>query len=86
MTAGRQRILVEDQRFVGNVGWRQDEQTFDAVRADAALGRFKATYAYLWHVNRILGEERDWDSDSHLFTLTWSPAPSSLAVDAPRAS
>lgn len=74
VTAGRQRILLDDQRFVGNVGWRQDEQTFDAVRADVALGRFKATYAYVSHINRILGELRDWDSDSHLFNATWSPA------------
>lgn len=74
VTVGRQRILLDDQRFVGNVGWRQDEQTFDAVRADVALGRFKATYAYVTHVNRILGELRDWDSDSHLFDATWSPA------------
>lgn len=74
VTAGRQRILLDDQRFVGNVGWRQDEQTFDAVRADLAYGRFKATYVYVSHVNRILGELRDWDSDSHLFNATWSPA------------
>lgn len=74
VTAGRQRILIDDQRFVGNVGWRQDEQTFDAVRADLAFGRFKATYAYVDHVNRILGEMKDWDSDSHLLNATWSPA------------
>ncbi|EJL28870.1 hypothetical protein PMI01_03447 [Caulobacter sp. AP07] len=74
VTAGRQRILLDDQRFVGNVGWRQDEQTFDAVRADVALGRFKATYAYVTHINRILGELKDWDSDSHLLNVTWSPA------------
>jgi hypothetical protein len=74
VTAGRQRILIDDQRFVGNVGWRQDEQTFDAVRADMSYGRFKATYAYVTHVNRILGEAKDWDSDSHLFNATWSPA------------
>ncbi len=74
VTLGRQRILIDDQRFVGNVGWRQDEQTFDAARIDLALGRFKATYAYVTHVNRILGELRDWDSDSHLLNATWSPA------------
>ena len=73
-TLGRQRILIDDQRFVGNVGWRQDEQTFDALKLDAAWGRFKLTYAYVIHVNRILGELRDWDSDSHLAQLTWSPA------------
>ncbi|KRB41718.1 hypothetical protein ASE02_05330 [Phenylobacterium sp. Root700] len=74
VTAGRQRILIDDQRFVGNVGWRQDEQTFDAARADLAFGRFKATYAYVTHVNRVLGEMKDWDSDSHLLNATWSPA------------
>ena len=74
VTAGRQRILLDDQRFVGNVGWRQDEQTFDSVRADIALGRVKATYAYVTHINRILGELKDWDSDSHLLNVTWSPA------------
>ena len=30
LTAGRQRINIDDQRFVGSVGWRQNEQTFDA--------------------------------------------------------
>jgi hypothetical protein len=69
---GRQRILLDDQRFVGNVGWRQDEQTFDAIRTDFAYGKFKATYVYVDKVNRILGEERDWKSDSHLLNATWS--------------
>ncbi|WP_293676825.1 alginate export family protein [uncultured Phenylobacterium sp.] len=71
---GRQRIVLDDQRFIGNVGWRQDEQTFDALRLDLAHGRFKLFYAYVHHVNRVLGEQRDWDSDSHLAQLTWSPA------------
>src|SRR6185436_13070135 len=34
VTAGRQRINLDDQRFVGSVGWRQNEQTFDAVRVE----------------------------------------------------
>jgi hypothetical protein len=32
ITLGRQRINLDDQRFVGNVGWRQNEQGFDALR------------------------------------------------------
>ena len=35
LTAGRQRILHDDQRFVGGVGWRQNEQTYDALRVTA---------------------------------------------------
>jgi hypothetical protein len=74
LTIGRQRILLDDQRFVGNVGWRQDEQTFDAARIDAAFGKLKGSYAYLDKINRILGEQRDWQSDSHLLNLTYTVA------------
>src|SRR5262245_4464865 len=31
VTLGRQRIVLDDHRFVGDVGWRQNEQTFDAI-------------------------------------------------------
>jgi hypothetical protein len=46
-TLGRQRINLDDQRWVGSVGWRQNEQTFDAVRAEAKLGpvSLDGTYA-----------------------------------------
>ena len=46
VTIGRQRINLDDQRFVGSVGWRQSEQTFDAVRAEGALGRVKLDVTY----------------------------------------
>lgn len=47
LTIGRQRINLDDQRFVGAVGWRQNEQTFDAARAEVTYGpvSFDATYA-----------------------------------------
>ena len=47
LTVGRQRIIHDDHRFVGNVGWRQNEQTFDAVRAQGKIGpvALDATYA-----------------------------------------
>lgn len=47
LTVGRQRLNIDDQRFVGSVGWRQNEQTFDAVRGEATLGpvALDATYA-----------------------------------------
>ena len=37
ITIGRQQINIDDQRFVGSVGWRQNDQTFDAIRAQATL-------------------------------------------------
>jgi hypothetical protein len=47
VTFGRQRIILDNARFVGNVGWRQNEQTYDAVRAQGKFGRFTldATYS-----------------------------------------
>ena len=38
VTLGRQRINLDDQRWVGSVGWRQNEQTFDAARIEAKIG------------------------------------------------
>ena len=47
LTLGRQRINLDDQRWVGAVGWRQNEQTFDAARGEAKIGpvSLDATYA-----------------------------------------
>lgn len=58
LTIGRQRILLDDQRFVGNVGWRQDEQTFDAVRIvnNSVTGlTFDLTYSD--RVHRVYGQD-----------------------------
>ena len=46
ITLGRQRINLDDQRFVGSAGWRQSEQTFDAVRAEGSIGPVKLDLAY----------------------------------------
>jgi hypothetical protein len=35
ITLGRQRIVLDDARLVGNAGWRDNEQTFDAARIEA---------------------------------------------------
>ena len=47
VTVGRQRIQLDNARFVGNSGWRQNEQTFDAVRGQAKFGPvvLDATYS-----------------------------------------
>jgi hypothetical protein len=38
ITLGRQRIVLDDARLVGNAGWRDNEQTFDAARIEAKTG------------------------------------------------
>ncbi len=50
--AGRQRIEIDDERFVGSAGFRQNEQTFDAVRLSGGAGPASLDVAYVWQVNR----------------------------------
>ena len=54
-TLGRQRIEIDDQRFVGSVGWRQNEQTYDAVRLEARSAPFSLDLSYAWSVRTIFG-------------------------------
>jgi hypothetical protein len=58
LTIGRQRINLDDQRFVGNVGWRQNEQTFDSVRVvNKSIPNVTVDLAYVDQVNRVFGRE-----------------------------
>ncbi|HZF44884.1 MAG TPA: alginate export family protein [Sphingomonadaceae bacterium] len=57
LTVGRQRIVQDNARFVGNVGWRQNEQTFDAVRAQAALGLVKLDAVYAISQRTVFGTD-----------------------------
>ncbi|KGB54003.1 putative lipoprotein precursor [Sphingopyxis sp. LC81] len=56
LTAGRQRLGFDDERFVGSVGFRQNGQSFDAVRAEITpVKGVKADLAYAWSVRTIWG-------------------------------
>ncbi len=64
---GSQRILHNNQRFVGGVGWRQNEQTYDAARLEYKANGLSADYAYVNNINTILGG--DVKGDFHLANL-----------------
>jgi hypothetical protein len=58
ITLGRQRILLDDQRFIGNSGWRQNEQTFDALRlVNKSVANLTLDATYLNRVNRVNGPD-----------------------------
>lgn len=57
VTLGRQRINLDDQRWVGSVGWRQNEQTFDAVRGEATLGPVNVDLTYATKQRTIYGTD-----------------------------
>ena len=59
LIVGRQVLDFADQRFVGPAAWRQNEQTFDAVRLQySGLGGLKGLTldaAYSWSVRTVNG-------------------------------
>ncbi|MEH6634625.1 MAG: alginate export family protein [Halioglobus sp.] len=57
-TLGRQRINHGNQRFVGGVGWRQNEQTYDAFRANwKPISILNLDFSYVNNVQRIFGPD-----------------------------
>lgn len=78
-TVGRQRLVLDNARFVGDVGWRQNMQTYDAVvLQDRSVDKLALTYAYINRVNRVFGKEHAqgaWKGDSHLFNAAYSGLP-----------
>lgn len=56
---GRQRIKYDDDRFIGNVGWRQLEQTYDSVSLthnNQTIFGLTVNAAYLDHYQDPLGQ------------------------------
>lgn len=71
---GRQRLILDNARFVGNVGWRQNEQTFDAVSlVNQSLSDLTLTYTYLWRQNFIFFNDNR--MNSHLLNARWQAHP-----------
>lgn len=88
---GRQRINLDNQRLVGGVGWRQNEQTFDALNLDLrSLARTTVSYSYVAQVNRIYGERSTIGKDDQNTQLlnarialseAWSLTPYAYYID-----
>jgi hypothetical protein len=55
---GRQVINLDNQRFVGNVAWRQNDQTYDAVTVKLGfIPRTQFFYSWVGNVNRVTGPD-----------------------------
>ncbi|MCB9756929.1 MAG: hypothetical protein H6753_00720 [Candidatus Omnitrophica bacterium] len=74
LRGGRQVIVVDNQRFIGAVGWRQNNQVFDAATiANKSIVATEIKYGYIYNVNRIFGEQSlvgDWGSKSHFYNIS----------------
>lgn len=76
---GRQRINLDNQRFIGGVGWRQNEQTFDAASLQfKPADKLAFWYSYVDDVDSVFGPDdrhanatnpADYEGRSHLLNV-----------------
>ncbi len=83
---GRQRLQLDNERYIGNVGWRQIEQTFDATTwVNHSLPQTTLTVAYLYKIHRVFGDyvttpAGTFGSRSPLLNLAYSGLPGTKVV------
>lgn len=79
ISVGRHRLILDNARFVGNVGFRQNEQTFDSVLFQTkVIDGVTFTYVYVIQVNRIFGSKSavgELDTNTHLFNVSYNKLP-----------
>lgn len=89
--AGRERIVLDNHRWVGDVGWRQNIQTYDAAGFDySGWADTQVFYRYVTTVRRIFGNDVPagrHDNDTHLLNVRvklsddWTVVPYLYAID-----
>lgn len=69
---GRQVLTLDNHRFIGHVGWRQDRQTFDGLTVNYAPSKaVSLNYGYINNRNRIFAEAQDLQTIDHLFNASY---------------
>ena len=55
---GRQAVNLDNQRWVGSINWRQNDQTVDIAQAEVtAIKGISFSYGHAWRVNRVFGPQ-----------------------------
>ena len=79
LIGGRQRIKFDNDRFIGNVGFRQNEQTYDtATVINKSIDHLELRYDYMDSVQRIFGEQAvagDFNTSNHLIHIAYKRFP-----------
>lgn len=77
---GRQRLVFDNARWIGNSGWRANEQTFDGwLLSNGSIDGVAISYAHLDQVNAI--DFTEVPLDAELMNLRWLAHPG-LAITA----
>jgi hypothetical protein len=79
LLGGRYLENLDNERYVGSVAWRQNDQTFDGGKATiTAVPGVTGLYAYIGNVNRIFSDSSpvgNVNSNVHLMHLESMPMP-----------
>ncbi len=75
LTTGRQKVILDNSRWVGDVGFRQSGQSFDSVFVkDNTVKDLSLTYGYVWNVKRWFADTAtnpDFQSNSHIINAAY---------------
>ncbi len=78
---GRQIITMDNHRFVGHVGWRQDRQTFDGLTFDyQPIKDLSLKYGYISKRNRIFAQAKDINANDHLINASYKTSLGKLTA------
>ncbi len=89
LLGGRYRKNLDNQRFIGSIPWRQNDQTFDGATATVtSIPGMTLFYGYVGNVNRIFSSrapdgglnDGDLTSNIHLFNVRSKPLPYELGT------
>ena len=84
ITLGRQKLSIDDERFIGAASFRQNDQTFDGVHlASKIYSDATLQIGYFNRVNRILGDDNPegvFEGDSYCANLNVPVAGARLGV------
>ena len=60
---GLQEIVIDNSRFIGNVGWRQNHQSFEAARAAFnGVKNLSLAFSYIGRQHNVLGGSQPMDT------------------------
>ncbi|MDG1287252.1 MAG: alginate export family protein [Rickettsiales bacterium] len=75
LRVGRQDHNLDNQRFIGTVGWRQNDQMYDsAAIINSSLPDTTLVYSYVDNVNRIFSDDHpfgDLDTNTHVINASY---------------
>jgi hypothetical protein len=78
---GRKTVNLDNQRFIGSVGWKQNFQTLDLAAVAYGIGDFNILAAYVYGVNAI-GDDGFGTRDMVYTGGTASGSTNSVAINA----